>query len=433
MLSVEKHVFSEQHRTFLVMSMVMLVCVVVVVVILLAYVMISHNKITAANAETNARSRFLANMSHEIRTPLNGIIGLIYMIEKDIDDLGKHEVIKTRLSKAASTADYLLSLINNILDISKLQSGKIVLSSDIISPEDIADDILSYSKNNIENRGVEFVLEKNIVAPWIIGDAILIKRVLLNIVGNATKFTAEGGKITLSVTQQKLDSDHVTTVFTCSDTGCGMSEEFLEHIWDVFTQERRNEESSRAGTGLGMAISKLLVSAMDGEITVKSALGVGSTFTVTFNSEISHKPPEQTNSALTENSSRHLKILLAEDNELNSEILTEILQSEGIEVVCALNGQTAADIFAESRVGEFDVILMDMQMPVMDGCAATAAIRNMDRADAKSVLIFACTANSFKEDRKRALESGMNDFLSKPIDINEMLTKIGGCANEGNE
>jgi CheY-like chemotaxis protein len=288
-------------------------------------------------------------------------------------------------------------------------------------------------KSNIESRGVNFELKTDISEPWIIGDEILIKRVLMNIVSNAAKFTDPGGKITLSVSQQKDDADHVATFFCCEDTGRGMSEEFLTHIWDSFSQERHNNENS-GGTGLGMTISKLITEEMGGDITVKSKLGEGSTFTVVLHSEIASAPVPAANISEEASSSpeeKRLKILLAEDNELNAEILTEILKGEGFKVVHAENGKTAVEKFENSPAGEFDIILMDMQMPVMDGCTATRTIRKLERADAQTVPIFACTANSFTEDRNRAIASGMNDFLSKPIDVNEMLTKISAIASPG--
>ena len=258
----------------------------------------------------------------------------------------------------------------------------------------------------------------------------------MNIVGNAAKFTPEGGTITLSVSQEGAEDDQVTTIYRCTDTGVGMSKEFCEKIFDAFSQERNKNSNSVKGTGLGMAICKLLTQAMGGDITVESELNKGSTFTVTLPSTKAKIEPEYRNQAteetiaeaqaLTESmhSEKPIKVLVAEDNELNAEILTEILTEEGFEVVHAKNGQLAVDIFQESAENEFDVILMDMQMPVMDGCTASAAIRKLARADAKSVIIFACTANTFKEDRERAIESGMDDFLPKPIDVKHMMDKL---------
>jgi signal transduction histidine kinase/ActR/RegA family two-component response regulator len=434
--SVESTVFTEQNRTFLVMSMVMIASVLVVIVIVLILAMISQNKVITANAEAKARSTFLANMSHEIRTPLNGIIGLLFLLQKDLEsELFDKEVISQRLAKAKDTADYLLSLINNILDVSKLQAGKVDLKKEILSPEIITDTVWSMQRSNIENRGINFIVEKDITVPWIIGDDLMIKQVLMNILGNAAKFTPSGGTVRFSVTQKKNDEHNVTTVFVCEDTGCGMSEEFLEHIWDSFSQERSSNSESVKGTGLGMAISRLLMDAMNGEIRVKSKLGEGSTFYVILHSQISEEPPEylrqlqntaERSAESNTEEKKAVRILVAEDNELNAEILIDILESEGFDVVHAENGKIAVDLFAASEVGTISVILMDMQMPVMDGCEATMQIRKMDRPDAKQVSIFACTANNFSEDRKRAEESGMDDFLSKPIDVNALLKKLGG-------
>jgi signal transduction histidine kinase/CheY-like chemotaxis protein len=428
--SVESVVFAEQNRTFLTMSMVMLVSIVFIIVIILLVTVISQNKVNEANAQAKARSDFLANMSHEIRTPLNGIIGLIYIMEKDIEDSGKIDLIKLRLSKARDTANYLLSLVNNILDISKLQAGKVELGKEIISPEIITDAVWSMMKSGIEDKGIEFVLEKDVPVQWVIGDDIHIKRVLMNIVSNAAKFTSKGGRIVLSVRQEREDEEHVATIYSCEDTGCGMSEEFLEHIWDSFAQERSKNQDSVKGTGLGMTISKLLVDVMGGEIKVKSKQGEGSTFTIIFHQKISNEMPEYlriTNAgAVNVKSDKPVKVLVVEDNELNAEILIEILKGESFEVDYAENGKVAVEKFTASEVGELDAILMDIQMPVMDGYEATRTIRSLDREDAKTIPIFACTANSFQEDREKAVASGMNQFLTKPIDVNVLLQKLGG-------
>jgi CheY-like chemotaxis protein len=232
----------------------------------------------------------------------------------------------------------------------------------------------------------------------------------------------------LSVRQEIKDDKNVDTIFACADTGCGMSQEFQEHIWDNFSQERESNDESIKGTGLGMSISKLLVDALGGEIVVKSKVGSGSTFEVRIHSMIAERPVDTEIAQKDENVShcdRNMKILVAEDNELNAEILIEILESRGFDVLYAKNGRESVDMFAASEEGEIDVVLMDMQMPVMDGCAATREIRKLHRSDAKTVSIFACTANTFNEDREMATESGMNDFLAKPIDINQLLKKLG--------
>ena len=257
---------------------------------------------------------------------------------------------------------------------------------------------------------------------------------MVNIVGNAAKFTRQGGYITLSVSQRKEADGRVTTIYRCKDSGIGMSPAFVEKIFDPFSQERTGDsDNTLKGTGLGMPITKQLVDAMGGTVHVESALGQGSTFTISIPSVVVEGNPAALHSAeaaspAEQTPRRHdgapIKILLAEDAEFNAEFLLELLTDEGFEVVHAENGQVALDTFKESATDEFDIILMDMQMPVMDGCQATEAIRKLDRPDAATVLIFACTANTFKADMDKALQSGMNDFLIKPIDIKALLKKL---------
>jgi signal transduction histidine kinase/ActR/RegA family two-component response regulator len=423
--SVERVVFTEQNLMFLKMSMGLMAGIGFVVICVLIILFYSQHKILMAKAEAEAKSSFLANMSHEIRTPLNGIIGLIFLMEKDLESGKSKEIFQQRLGKAKATADYLLSLINNILDISKLQAGKVDLKDEVLSLDEVMDNVYTMQKSNIEGRGINFIYRKELTCPWVIGDELLIKQVLMNILGNAAKFTPEGGYIHFSVRQENANMHHVDTIFTCADTGCGMSQQFLNHIWDTFSQERGKNTSQTKGTGLGMAISKLLVDAMGGKIRVESQLKGGSVFQVTLRLKVSKAAPgTEVEEAETSESRPTGKILLAEDNELNAEILMEILEGEGFEVVPARNGQEAVDRFRESEDGEIRIILMDMQMPIMDGCEATAEIRKMDRPDAKTVRIFACTANNFNEDRERAEQSGMDDFLSKPVDVKVLLKKL---------
>lgn len=438
LMSVEKSVFTEQNQMFLTMSMVMLAIVVLVVALVLLFVLISQSRVEVAKADAKARSEFLANMSHEIRTPLNGVVGLIHLMEKDVGEEGgdARKKMQDRLAKARSTANYLLSLVNDILDMSKIQAGKVDLNYEAASLDIILDAIWSMQKDNIESRGVKFTIEKEITVPWIVIDETRLKQVLINIVGNAAKFTSEG-RITLSVTQVRRDEGHVSTTFICTDTGCGMTEEFQKQIWNSFSQERSKSGNGPKGTGLGMAISKLVVDAMGGSIKVESKLDAGSTFTVTIPSEIAKEPEyllrKEKEATNAEQCRRPIKVLVAEDNELNAELLLEILKSEGFTAERVENGKIALEKFRASRVGEFDVILMDMQLPVMDGCTAASEIRRLDRPDAGTVAIFACTANTFKEDRDRAAASGMNDFLSKPVDVKALIRKLSGIRAETQE
>lgn len=432
---INQEELAEKSQQFILSSMIMLFLILFIVLVMMAVVMRLERKTVQAEAEAKARAEFLSTMSHEIRTPLNGIIGLVHMMKSHYRE-HNDEQMEDWLDKSQDTATYLLSLVNDILDLTKMQVRKVDLKWESVAVENLIDAIWSMQKSNIEKRGIQFVVEREIIVPYIIGDETRLKQVLMNIVGNAAKYTPEGGQITFKTVQKKEDAAHVTTIFSVADTGCGMSEEFLTHIWDSFSQERNRNSDSVKGTGLGMTISKLLVEAMGGEISVTSKLNEGSTFTVILPSEMVGTEQEET--VLMEKESteypitikqevaeqKPMKILVAEDNELNAEILLEILVDSGFEAELAANGEEALEKFERSNPYEFDVILMDMQMPVMDGCRAAAAIRELDRPDAQSVVIYACTANTFKEDRDKALASGMNDFLTKPIDVNVFLKKM---------
>lgn len=428
MVSIENEVFEEQSRKIFFINMVLLFFMLCVILLMLRVWLRSRTEVLTANAQIRARSEFLSTMSHEIRTPLNGVIGLLHLLDRDIDKGAEKEIVKYHLAKAHDTASYLLTLLSDILDISKIQSGKIELANHPVSVKSVIDMIVSMQRDNIQNRGISFVLEEDITVPWIIADDVRMKQILLNIIGNSAKFTSAGGTISMKVYQQKEDADHVSTTFVCSDTGCGMSSEFLEHIWESFSQERNKISDSIKGTGLGMAITKLLADTMGAEISVESVLDEGSVFTVTFHSEIAGEVPAVSGASVEMQKQACHKntrnILVAEDNELNAEIISEILKEYGFSVTLAGNGRIALEKFMDSKVGEFDLILMDMQMPVMDGCAAAAEIRKLDREDAKTVYIFACTANTFQEDRERVVESGMNDFLAKPINAETLLQKL---------
>ena len=431
-MSVSDKVVKDQTRLFVLLIIAAMSAAILVIIIAFVATIIMQRKTQMAHAQEKAQSEFLSNMSHEIRTPLNGIVGLNYLMMNSIDTPEKHPQIKEWLKKSQNTAEYLLALINDVLDISKLQAGKVEVTRAPMLVETMSEAVYSMQYDNITGRGVEFIKDIRITAPCIQCDEVHIKQVLMNIVGNAAKFTPAGGTIKFSVNQSMIDENRVMTTFACEDTGCGMSKEFMNEIFNKFTQDRSSTANSTKGTGLGMAISKLLVDAMGGEIRVESELNKGSTFTVEIPAEICEIPDYmKINSEDAEKTAdnsgdgaRSTKILVAEDNELNAEILMEILSQFGFVPVHAENGQEAVEIFERSEINEFSIILMDMRMPVMDGCEASARIRELDREDAKTVTIFACTANSFQEDRDKALDSGMDDFLTKPIDINTLLSKM---------
>lgn len=432
-MAVNEAVFREQTNTFVMMSMLMLFFSMLTVIVMLLLVMKYQNKTIRETEKARSQKEFLSNMSHEIRTPLNGLIGMNHLIMVHIDDDSRKPQIKEWLKKSHSTANYLLSLVNDILDISKLQAGKIDIFTEPLLVESLVDEIAAMQADNIESRGVDFIVEKDITAPCIEGDVTRTKQILMNIVGNAAKFTPKGKYIRFSVRQEQTDDAHVTTIYQCEDTGIGISKEYLGKIFDSFSQEKNRNTREIKGTGLGMAISRLLTEAMDGSITVESELGVGSTFTVKIPSAIVKEIPDYLKESgeikgiethTTPETAKPVKILVAEDVEMNAEILMEILSMAGFETAHAWDGSEAVEIFKNSQIGEFDIILMDMQMPVMDGCAASKEIRRLERPDAKTVMIYACTANTFQEDRDMAIESGMNDFLTKPIDVKVLLKKM---------
>lgn len=423
---------AEQTRSFVGMIIVALVITAFVIVGAVVFVTLSRRQSERALMKEKVQGEFLANMSHEIRTPLNGIVGLNYLMMSAVDDPVKHDQLKEWLGKSNSAAKYLLSLVNDVLDVSKLRAGKMEVVREPIAIESVVDAIYSMQCENIKNRGIEYITDIQISVPCILSDEVRIKQLLMNIVSNAAKFTPPGGFIKFSVGQRVIDDKHVETTFMCEDSGCGMSKEFMTKIFDVFTQDRNSNKTSVKGTGLGMFITKMIVDAMGGKIFVESEQGKGSKFTVVIPAEISDLQKcivdaRGETDVVTYQSSeiKHHKVLVAEDNELNAEILLEILNEAGFETAHAENGERAVSIFSESEIGEFSLILMDVRMPILDGYKASAAIRALDRPDAKSVLIFACTANTFVEDRIQAAGCGMNDFLAKPVDIKALLQKIG--------
>lgn len=424
-LTVPQEVFNEQSQQFVFMTMIMLVAVVIVMCLMM-FIIIRISLISAtAKAEAKSRGEFLSNMSHEIRTPLNGIIGLNHLMQQNTEN---PERLKEYLRKSDSTAKYLLSLVSDILDMSKLQADKMVLILKPFSVTGLIATIESLMNSRMEDKSIDFCVEADITYPDLIGDEMRIEQILVNILGNAAKFTPDGGHVIMRVFQSAQEAQ-VTTTYEVVDDGCGMSEEFQKKIFDSFSQEHNNVSHGNQGTGLGMAISYLLAKQMGGMLSVQSHPDEGSCFTFTMTSDIAHEDPDTIATADTlqpeTGGDKKLKVLIAEDNELNAEILIEILNAEGFCTVRACDGGEVVDIFESSAPYTFDIILMDVQMPVRNGFEAAKIIRAMDRPDAKTVRIYACTANTFKEDQDRSLEIGMNGFISKPIDVDKLMQLLG--------
>ena len=374
--------------------------------------------ITAKRAEASnrAKTEFLQRMSHDIRTPINGIRGMVNMADHYADDMEKQTEYRTKVKEASNL---LLELVNDVLDMSKLESGEVVLEESPFNLSSIFREVFGVIEQMAAEQNIRIVWEKKeIIYQDLIGSPGYVKRVMMNILSNAVKYNRENGQIYVSCIEIPSEQPEMTTMeFVCRDTGVGMSDEFQKHIFEPFAQEHTGSRTKFAGTGLGMPITKKLVKKMGGTISFESEKGVGTTFVIRIPFKIdmdSDKGKEQTDAS--EKFIKGLHILLAEDNELNMEIAEFMLQNEGADVIKAWNGQEAVELFRNSEPGEFDVILMDIMMPVMNGYEATKMIRSLDREDAKEVPIIAMTANAFTEDRIRAKAAGMNAHIAKPID-----------------
>lgn len=421
-VKVNSSVASDQVNELLSRSLVFFAVMGGLVAAVAVVIMRSVRDARVARASEQAKSTFLANMSHEIRTPLNGLVGLQYLMRQNIDD---RERLVEYLDQADASAAFLKSIITDVLDMSKIESGQMGLYAKPFELPSLMRDIESMMMPQMKTRSLNFVIDAaGVFAPDVVGDEMRIKQIIVNLLGNSVKFTSEGGDVTLSVSQRAGGSGAPITEFRVSDTGCGMSADFLSRIWEPFEQEQR--AASQNGTGLGTALSKILAEAMGGTIGVESTEGVGTTFTVSLPLPVSDEEPPVSASeeAVPADTLEGRHVLVAEDNAVNRMIIVDILTDEGCEVVEANDGRAALDAFKASEEGAFDVVLMDLQMPEMDGCEAAAAIRALSRGDAKSVPIIALTANAFREDVARALDHGMNDVVTKPLDVSLLLEKL---------
>ena len=385
-----------------------------------AELLIAAKKAEAAN---EAKTEFLQRMSHDIRTPINGIRGLVNMADHYADDMEKQTEYRTKVKEASNL---LLELVNDVLDMSKLESGEIVLEEIPFNLSSISREVFVVIEQMAAEQNIRVAWEKKeITHRDFIGSPGYVKRVMMNILSNAVKYNKENGQIYVSCVEIPSEQPEMTTMeFVCRDTGIGMAEEFQKHIFEPFAQEHTGSRAKFAGTGLGMAISKKLVEEMGGTITFESKKGVGTTFVirVPFKIDLDADKREESKD-VSEKSIKGMHVLLAEDNELNMEIAEFLLQNEGAEVTRAWNGQEIVELFRKSESGEFDVILMDIMMPIINGYEAAKRIRSLDREDAKKIPIIAMTANAFTEDRIRAKEAGMDEHVAKPIDV-ELLIKV---------
>ncbi len=387
-------------------------------------------KRTAEEANA-AKSRFLSRMSHDIRTPLNGIIGLLEINRTHAED---KELVMENQQKMRVAADHLLALINDVLQMSKLEDDAIEIGHE---PSDLAEVTFSVG-TMIQNRAAEAGLhmemgKQDVPVRYVYGSPLHLRQIFMNIYGNCVKYNKPGGSIYSSCECLHNDGEHVTYRWTISDTGIGMDEEFLQHIFDPFAQEGGASDARAVyqGTGLGMSIVKKLVDKMGGTIEVQSVKGEGSTFVVTIPFDVSPKPEQAKPEEIVGRGIEGLNILMAEDNDLNAEIAITLIEDQGAHVTRVENGIQAVDMFQEQPVYTFDAVLMDVMMPQMNGYEATAAIRSCGRQDAKEIPIVAMTANAFKEDEQQCLDAGMNAFISKPIDIVRVVQVVSRAVGEG--
>ena len=376
-----------------------------------------------AEAANEAKTEFLQRMSHDIRTPINGICGMIDVADHYAEDMEKQTECRAKIKK---TSHLLLELINEVLDMSKLESDEVVLEEIPFNLNSISEEILGVIEHMAAEQNIRIIWEEKEVTHWnLIGSPVHVKRILMNILSNAVKYNKENGYVYIGCREIPSKQTAMTTLeFVCRDTGIGMTEAFQKRIFEPFAQEHAGSRTKFAGTGLGMPITKKLVEKMGGTISFESKEGTGTTFVIRIPFQIDADMKVRTEAEeKTETSIQGLHVLLAEDNELNMEIAEFVLQNEGTVVTKAWNGQEAVEIFRKSRPGEFDVILMDIMMPVMNGYEAAKMIRSLDREDAKVIPIIAMTANAFTEDKMRAKEAGMDEHIAKPVD-GKLLVKV---------
>ena len=378
-----------------------------------------------ADAANKAKSAFLLSISHDIRTPMNAIIGFtnIALHQNTVSD------IHDSLEKVQKSSNHLLSLLNDVLDFTRIESGKVTISPEPVDITQLTDNVQAIMNGLLYNRDLKFeVHRESLKNPYVLADVVRIREVLVNLLGNAVKFTKDGGEITLDISSYPgADEKHIITRYVVRDNGIGMSEEFQKKLFDPFSQEDyANARTLYKGTGLGMAITKKYVDMMGGSIAVESKKGVGSTFTVEI-------PMELTEQAIPSEQKQHLHrdltgihVLMAEDNDLNAELATIMLEDAGMTVTRASDGKEVVDLFKNHPRGTYDLILMDIMMPNMDGHQAAKAIRalGIERSDAVTIPIIALSANAFIDDIQESLDSGMNDHISKPINMEELIDTI---------
>ena len=384
----------------------------------------------AAEKANKAKTEFLQRMSHDIRTPINGIRGFIEMGNYYKDDLAKQAEYREKIWQSSG---FLLDLVNEVLEMGKLSSGEIQMEEIPFNLREICNEVKGIVTPQAQEKGVEFIVKKDeLPYPCLIGSPVHVKRILLNIVGNAIKYNKNNGKVYITLVESKTDDETMLVEFKCEDTGIGISKRFLPHVFDAFAQDSDIARSSYEGTGLGMPIAKSLVDKMGGTLEVESEKGIGTTFTmrIPFKKAAEQPSEEQKQEAPDMELVKGMHVLLAEDNKLNMEIAQFFLDTAGITSKCVLNGKEAVEAFEDSAVHEYDAVLMDIMMPFMNGMEATQKIRALEREDAGTVPIIAMTANAFVEDKKQAMAAGMTDYITKPLRMDLLLHLLAKYAKK---
>lgn len=394
-----------------------------------------EEKTRQAEDESRSKTTFLSRMSHEIRTPMNGITGMLTLARSKVD---KDDVVNQYLDKAEELSGHMLSLINDILDMSRIEAGKVELEDAAFSLKELGDKLYDMFARNLETRGIKYSVNfENMTVDEVVGDELRISQVIINFLSNAVKFTSKG-EISVTFRQMMLKDDMLDLLVRVHDTGIGMDADFIKRIFRPFEQETVDTSKQYGGTGLGMAITDNLVKLMGGEIVVESVKGEGSDFFVYLHLPVARDVISQEmnvreeDDSIYDNAFEGKCILMAEDNEINAMIAVEIIESMGARIEVVDNGKKAVDAFSSHEAGYYDFILMDVQMPVMDGRTATRMIRALDREDAADIPVFALSADAFVEDERLSLDCGMNGHFAKPLDFKDLQRKIGKFLGGGN-
>ena len=375
-----------------------------------------------AKCANEAKTRFLFNMSHDIRTPMNAIIGFADLLEKHIDE---KERVRDYIGKIKSSSEFLLSLINYVLETARIESGKTSLKKEVRCVSGLIESLADIFEPEVRKKGLTYSYTKDIQHDYVIGDETKVREIFINIIGNSLKYTPAGGKITIDIKELPSDREnYIAYKIVVEDTGIGMSKEYLPHIFEEFSREHTSTESKVIGTGLGLPIVKALIDLMGGTIEIESEVGKGTKTTVMIPFEIATQEQileeQQKEKEFVPEDIKGKRMLVAEDNELNAEITLTVLKEKGLLVERAANGKECVEMLKEKPADYYDMILMDIQMPEMDGYQATEMIRNLGDSRA-AVPIVAMTANAFEEDRQKALDADMNAHVSKPVDMNVLF------------